>query len=150
MIPNQVEDEFPEVQAAIYRVALSLDALLVNGIQNGVLRGEMFSGFLQTTASNLLRDLSSLEEQARMVPMTAETNVTAILEELRTRCQELIELVTGLKSFRRLPMEQLRSILSQIPLIREGCVQLLGELEACFRTPKPFYPSRPGHSTATV
>ena len=65
-------------------------------------------------------------------------------------CQQLIDLVTGLRTFRTLPIQQLRSAVSRIPILRAECVGRLQELEVCFETPKPFYPSRPSHSTAAV
>lgn len=150
MNPKQLQDDFPEVQAAIYGVALSLDSFLLNGIPYGVIQRAVLPGFLEKTASNLLKDLAILEKHAPEAVPNKQTKVTEVLAALRTKCQELIELVTGLCSFRTLPQQQLRSALSQIPLLRGECVQLLQELEVCFRTPKPFYHSRPSHSTATV
>ena len=150
MNTKQLPVDFPEVQGAIYGVALSLDALLLNGIQYGVLQRAVFNGFLQKTADNLLRDLASLEEQAPHAPATSQPQVSKALAALRAKCQQLIHLVTGLTSFRTLPLEQVRSTVRQIPILREACVQLLQELEGCFRVPKPFYQSRPSHSTATV
>jgi hypothetical protein len=47
MHTKQLTVDFPEVQEAIYGVALSLDAFLVNGIQYGVLQQAVFPGFLQ-------------------------------------------------------------------------------------------------------
>ena len=61
-----------------------------------------------------------------------------------------MDLVAGLSAFRTLLLQQLRVTIAQIPVLRGECVQLIQELEACFRTPKPFYPSRPSHSTATM
>jgi hypothetical protein len=150
MTAKQVRVDFPEAQGAIYRVALSLDAFLVNGIQNGVLQRGVFPGFLEKTEQHIRRDLASLEEQARLVPGANQPQVTAILASLTTRCQQLTELVTGLSSFTDVPLQQLRSAVSQIPLARGECVRLIQELEACLRVPKPFYQSRPSHSTALV
>lgn len=150
MNTKQLPIEFSKVQGAIYGVALSLDAFLVNGIQFGVLQRAVFDGFLQKTANNLLRDLASLEEQAPHAPVLSQPQVTEALAALRARCQELIDLVTGLSSFRDLSLEQLRATVSQVPLLREACVQRIQDLEGCFRIPKPFYPSRPAHSTVAV
>jgi hypothetical protein len=150
MTTKQFQVDFPEVQGAIYRVALSLDAFLLNGIQYGVLQRAVFNGFLQKTAASLLSDLASLEEQAPHAPVASQAKVGEVLAALRARCQQVIDLVTGMRSFRTLPLQQLRSAVSQVLLLRGECVQRVQELEACFRTPKPFYQSRPSHSTATV
>lgn len=150
MTTNQLQEDFPTIQGAIYGVALSLDSFLLNGIPIGVLHRDVFQGFLEKTASNLLRDLASLEEEARHTPTAEQAQVTEILTKLRAKCQQLIDLVAELTSFRTLPLEQLHAAVSQIPRLRDACVQQIQELEACFRTPKPFYQSRPADSTASV
>ncbi len=150
MNTEQLQADFPEVQAAIYRVALALDAFLLNGIPYGVIRRDVFNGFLEKTAGNLLTELASLEQQAPHAPAAGQPKVGEALAALRAGCQQLIDLVTGLNAFRTLPLEQLRSTVSQVPVLREACVQRIQELENCFRTPKPFYQLRPAHSTATV
>jgi len=142
--------ELQEVQKAIYGVALALDAFLVNGIQYGVLQRAVFTGFLQKTASTLLKDLAILEEQVAHASVTDEAKVTEALAALRARCQQLIDLVTELISFRDLPLQQLRSTISRVLLLRQECVELIQELEAHFRTPEPFYQSRPSYSTDAV
>jgi hypothetical protein len=58
--------------------------------------------------------------------------------------------VTGLLSFREHPLERVLASVSQIPSLREECVQRIQELEACVETPKPFYSSRQPHSVAMV
>jgi hypothetical protein len=150
MNTKQSSDDFPGVQAAIYGMAISLDAFLLNGIQFGVLQRAGGNGFLQKTASNLLRDLASLEEHGRQAPATSQPRVDEVLAALRATCQQVIDLVTGLSSFRTFPLQQLRATVSQITLLRGECVQRIQELEACFQTSRPFYQSRPGHSTAAV
>lgn len=150
MSTKQLQADFPAIQAAIYRVALSLDAFLLNGIQSGVLQRAVFPAFLEKTSSNLLRDLASLEEEAPQTPGGGQPKVTDMLAALRAKCQQLIGLVSGLSSFRTLPLQQVRVIVSQIVLLREECVQLIQELEGCLRTPKPFHPTRPSDSTAAV
>jgi hypothetical protein len=150
MNTNQQQDDFPEIQRSIYGVALSLDSFLLNGIPYGVFQRDLLLGFREKTADNLLRDLAHLEERARHTPTTNRTKVTEILAGLRSDCQQLIELVKELVSFRTFSLEQLRSMVSQVPLLREACVHRIQELEACFQTSKPFYSSRPAHSTASV
>lgn len=144
---KQLPDDFPEVQGAIYGVALSLDAFLLNGIPYGVLQQAIGADFLQKTASNLLRELESLENQAPHAPVSNQPKVREVLATLQAKCQQLIDLAKELGSFRTLPLQQVRATVSRIPLLREECVQQLQELEACFRTPKPFYQSRPAYST---
>src|SRR5581483_1081352 len=150
MSTKQLQADVPAVQAAIYGVALSLDALLLNGIQYGVLQRAVFPTFLEKASSNLLRDLTSLEEQAPQAPGGSQPNVTGALAALKAKCHQLIALVSGLSSFRTLPLQQVRDTVAQILLNREACVQRIQDLEGCLRTPKPFYPARPGDSTATV
>jgi hypothetical protein len=150
MNAQQLQAGFSEVQAAIYRVALALDAFLVNGIPYGVIHRDVINGFLEKAARNLLTELASLEEQAPHAPVTSQPQVTEVLAALRATCQRLVDLVTGLRSFRTLPLEQVRATVSQIPLLREAGVGLIQQLEECFRTPQPFYPSRPAHATAAV
>jgi hypothetical protein len=50
MNTNQPQDDFPEVQKAIYGVALSLDSFLINGILYGVIQRDFLPGFLEKTA----------------------------------------------------------------------------------------------------
>lgn len=153
---TQQQQDFPPVQAALYGVALSLDAFLLNGIQYGVLPQtealprSVPEGFLEKTANNLLRELDSLEKQTPNVPIADQPKVNGLLTALRGRCQQLIEVVTALRSFRSLSPTQLRSGVAQIPRLRTECVQLIEKLEGCFRTPRPFYPSRPEHSSVAV
>lgn len=150
MNTNQHPDDFPEIQAAIYRVALSLDSFILNGIPYGVIHRDWLDGFLEKTANILLTELASLEAQAAQAPSSCQRKVIETLAVLRSKCQQLIDLATGLISFRSLSLEQLRTTVSQIPLLREACVQQIQELERCFQVPKPFYQSRPMHSTAGV
>jgi hypothetical protein len=150
MNANQQQDDFPEVQADIYRVALSLDAFLLNGIPYGVLQRTLLPGFLEKTADNLLMPLANLEQHALEAPAFIQLEVREALGTLRTRCQQLIDLTTSLTSFKTLPLDQMRSAVSQIRSLRQDCVRLLQELEVCFRTPNPFYSSRPSHSTASI
>jgi hypothetical protein len=150
MTTKQLPADFPEVQGAIYRVALSLDSFLVNGIQYGVLQPVVSDGFLERTTSSLLTDLASLEGYAPNAPAATQPKITELLASLRTSCQQLIDLVLGLCSFRTLPPEHVRSAVSQIPILRKACVQRIQELEGCFPIPQRFYESRPAHSTAAV
>ncbi|MCI0460961.1 MAG: hypothetical protein L0Z62_28780 [Gemmataceae bacterium] len=150
MTTDQPQIDFPVAQAAIYGVALSLDAFLLNGIPYGVLQRSGFSGVLEKTAGNLLRDLASLEVHAPHAPAADQPKVREALGALRAKCQQLIDLVTELRSFRDLPPQELCSTVGRVPLLRAECVRLIQELEGYFQTPKPFYQSRPAHSTATV
>lgn len=146
MTTKQPPTDFPEVQAAIYGVALSLDAFLLNGIPYGVLQRDVFPGFLEKTAGNLMRDLARLEGQARDAPGTHQPRVAESLQSLQARCQELVDLVSGLEAFRTASPEEVRFTVSRIPLLREECVRLIQELEGLLQTPRPFYQSRPSHS----
>lgn len=150
MNTNQYYDDFPEIQGAIYRVALSLDSFLLNGIPYGVIHRDVLNGFLEKTANILLTELARLEAQTPQAPLAGQAKVAEALAALRVRCQQLIDRVTGLISFRTLSPEQLRVAVAQIPILREACAQKLQELEAIFQVPKPFYPSRPAYSTAAI
>jgi hypothetical protein len=68
MNKEQVQADIPEAQAALYRLALSLDEFLVNGIQFGVFQRDIFGGFLSKIAKALLGDLGNLEKQLGHVP----------------------------------------------------------------------------------
>ena len=144
---NGHQDDFPEVQAAIYGLALSLDSLLVNSIPNGVIDQGVFGGLLQKTADKLLEELASLEQYAPHAPANRQPKVMEVLGSLRASCQQLIDLAMGLRTFKTLPIQQLRSTVSRIPALRTECVQRLQELEVCFETPKSFSQTRPSHST---
>jgi hypothetical protein len=146
----QLQEDFPEVQAAIYRVALSLDAFLLNGIPSGVIHRTVFDGFVEKTAGNLLGALAQLETQVTSDHVIGQHRAREILAALRVKSQELIDVVTGLTSFRTLSLQELRSTISRIPLVRGECVRLIEELEACLGTPKPFYQSRPSYSTVAM
>ncbi|HTU20913.1 MAG TPA: hypothetical protein VMG10_22870 [Gemmataceae bacterium] len=150
MNTNQRPEDFPEIQAAIYRVALSLDSVLINGIPIGVIQRDVCTGFLEKTATTLMTELTLLEEQARHTIPTSQAKASALLTGLRAKCQQLLDLVSELISFRTLPLEQLRSTVSRILLLREACVHQIQELETCFRTPRPFYPSKPAYLTAAM
>ena len=148
MNTQQLEAGFLDLQSAIYGVALSLDAFLLNGIQYGVLQRVVFDDFLQKTALNLLRDLDSLDEHAERT--SPRPVIADILTAIRARCQQVIDLVTSLSSFRSLPLPQVRLAVSRITPMREDCIWRIQELEALARTPKPFYRSRSEHSTAAI
>jgi hypothetical protein len=145
-----VKEDILAAKQEIYEVALSLDSFLIDGILYGVLPQAAFPGFLEKIAGNLLRDVASLEEQTPHAPHANQSKVGQVLATLRGKCQQLIDVVRGLSSFRTLPLEQLRATVAQIPPLREACVQHIQELEACFQIPKPFYPSRPPHARAAV
>src|SRR5262249_54606786 len=131
MTANQLPAEFPDLQAAIYGVALSLDAFLLNGIPYGVIQRAVFTGFVENTAGDLLREIGNLETLVLQGPFASHRRVAEVLALLRARCQQLIDVVAGLSSFRSLPLQQLRSTVSQIPLVRGECEELIQELEAC-------------------
>jgi hypothetical protein len=150
MTTDQPHEYASEVRASIDRVALSLDAFLLNGIPYGVLQREALPGFLEQAAGNLLTPLASLELQASQVPASGPADVRQMLADLRAKCQQLIDHVTGLTSFRILPQEQVRTAVAKIPVLREECVQLLGKLEACLGAPQRVFPGRSSHHTAAV
>ena len=104
---NAHQEDFPEVQAAIYRVALSLDSLLVNGISIGVICRDVFNSFLQKTSSDLLEDVGEVSNDLhRMLQLPLHPEVTEVLGTLRARCQQLIDLVTVLRTSRALPLQR--------------------------------------------
>jgi hypothetical protein len=150
MTATKNKDEHLEVQAAIARVALSLDAFLVNGIPNGVLNRPVFDGFLEKAAGSLLDQLTELEDFARGAPVPRQAKIGEDLAALRTGCQQLIDLVTGLISFRTLPLAQVRAVVSRIAPLRAGCVCLIEELEVQLQTTEHFFQSRPSHSAASL
>jgi hypothetical protein len=152
MNADQQPTDFPEVQAAIYRVALSLDSLLTNGIPYGVLIQQpgFSDGFLQKLASNLLSELARLEGHAPQAPAARQSEVRDALAALRTQCRQLIDVLTDLKSYRNLSPPQLQAALDRVRVLHAECATLIQAVEDCFSTPKRFYHSRPPGSPASV
>jgi hypothetical protein len=150
MTATKNKSDYLELQAAITRVALALDAFLVNGIPNGVLNNAVFDGFLAKAAGSLLDQLTELEESAKGAPVPSRAKTDEDLAALRTRCQQLIDLVTGLISFRTLPLAQVRAAVSRIAPLRAECMSLVEKVEAQCQTPEHFYQSRPSHSTTSL
>lgn len=135
------------IQGAVYRVALSLDALLLNGLQYGVLQPVPADSFLQGLAGGLVSDALNLEEQ---VQRSHDGDAEQVAEALRADVERLTSQVTALASFRSQALPHVRSAVAQVLRLREECVREIQELERCLRTPKPFYPTRPPHSAAAV
>jgi hypothetical protein len=138
------------VQAAIYGVALSLDSFVLNGLPYGVLLRDAPPGFLEKTARNLLRDLATLEEQALHVDGASQPQAVATMARLRQRCQQLIDVVSGLRSFAKLPLAQVQSDVAELRSLHGDCVRLIQELEVCVGVLQPFYQSRQADSAAAV
>lgn len=141
--------ESSEVEAAIHRVALSLDAFLVNGLQYGALGRVTADGLLTKAAASLLTDLASLAEQVRQAAPD-QAPVAEGLAGLRAQCQHLVELVTGLKSFRTLPLEQVRGAAQRIVALRDTCAAHIRQLEISLRVPRSYSSSRPAIAAAAV
>jgi hypothetical protein len=142
MAANQRKADASELQNAVNALALSLDAFLVNGIQYGVLEQAIFGDFLQQTINDLLRDLDGLERSAGGIQPT--------LTRLRTKVQELIAVVRALCPFKTLAQPQVHALVSQVPLLRSECADLIQQLETELHVDRPFYRSRPAHSTVAM
>ena len=150
MDTNANKNEVTEVHAAISRVALSLDSFLMNGIPYGVIPRAGLDGFLEHVAGILQRDLANLEAQVTHAPAASQFKINDVLARLRVRCQQLIDLLTGLRAFHTFLPDHLHVTLSRIPLLRAECAKLIQELEGHLSIPKSFYQCRPAHSTAQV
>ncbi|MBL8792994.1 MAG: hypothetical protein JNM56_03755, partial [Planctomycetia bacterium] len=111
----------PEMQSELSRVALSLEAFVVNGIPLGVMQSTSFPGFLGKVAGNLTRELDNLETHAvsHGLPDTVATPLTS----LRTRCGELVRSVGALTNFQAMPFPQVRSAVQQVRGAWQECVQ---------------------------
>jgi len=131
----------PETQSALWRVALSLDAFVVNGIPLGVIQGAVLPGFLEKVSGNLTRELDDLEKRAASHGLTdsAATPLTA----LRANCDALIRVVCELSGFRTLPLSLLHSAVQQVRDARADCVQTIQDLETQWGIAPEFYQSRP-------
>lgn len=140
----------PDTQSAIYRVALSLDALLLNGIAYGILQAGVLGDVLVRAATSLQTDLASLEEHVQQLSTDRHDQACAAFASLQASCQELTALLHRLRSFRETPSEHLRADVARILLLREECVRRLQELEQCFQVDKPFYQSRSTSATAAI
>jgi hypothetical protein len=151
MKTNDYQDEFPEVQASVSRVALSLDSLLLNGISYGIIPRVGVNGFLEHVVGILQRDLTALDVQIAQAPAAShQPRIKETLAALEARCQQLINMLTHLRSYNTFSREHLCSTLSQIPLLRAECVKLIRELEGLFSIPKSVYQSRQPQLTASV
>jgi hypothetical protein len=107
-------------------------------------------GFLDRTAGHLLPELARLEEQAQQAPAAIQPKAATLVAGLEDDCRRLIDLLEELASFRALPLDRVRVLVSQVPLLRGACVRRIEELEACFQTPQRFYSSRPAQATGAV
>ncbi|MFO0964449.1 MAG: hypothetical protein U0793_02515 [Gemmataceae bacterium] len=136
-----------ELQGTIYRVALSLDALLLNGIHLGILQ-QAAEGFVAKLANKLCDDLGDLEEGIQTAG--SDPMARAIFAALRAKCEELIHVVTEMASFRKWSLDQVHNDAASILSLRADCVELIQRLENHLGTPKAFYQSRPRQSTEDV
>ena len=133
---NTINDA-PNNPVEISQLALSLDSLIVNGIQFGVFLGITPNDFVQNLSDRLLSDLEALDEplQTASDPRKAQD----ALLDLRAQLHRLIDLVTRLQSFRSMPLSELRSLVSQIPPLRHRCLNLIQDLDHCLNGPNPNY-----------
>lgn len=150
MAVKQLPIESSDLQNGISKVALSLDAFLINGIQYSVLVQAGLTGLLTKTASNLIRDLDALEELISHVPSINQGKALSLLENVKSTSQELIQLVTGLIPFRSIPVPQWLPHVAEITQLRDQCVQQITDLETCLQTGEAFYSSRSSDSTTSV
>ena len=139
-----------EIQADIYRFALSLDSLLVNGIQYGVLQAGWYNGFVEKLSATLLNDLEVLGKHLPLAPVGEQQKASETIGEMRFEIACLIDLVVRLISFRSLSSAALLSALAALCRHRQETVRLIGDLEKCYHTPKPFYANRPHDATLNV
>ena len=85
----------------------------MNGIPYGVIPRAGLEGFLEHVAGVLQRDLANLEAQvARASPTTSQFKINDVLARLRVRCQQLIDLLTGLRAFQTFSPDHLHVTLS--------------------------------------
>ena len=145
----QNQDDFPVVQAHIYRLALSLDSLVVNGVQFGAI-SSAFPGMVRRQADTLLADLETLEQDRPLVAVAKQQRANEALAAVRTEIGRMIDLITRLIAFRSLSLLEVHHAVSQIAILRDQCVALIEELERCFATPKPFYETRPTTSAEAL
>lgn len=143
-----VELDPVEIGAAIYRVALSLDAFVVNGIQFGVLQPG--DGFLEKTAGILRRDLEILEKEAVRLRGGDHSDAKTTVVSLKASCQRLTETVGKLAGFRAQPIRNVHSMASEVARLREECVGSLKKLEGVFQISKPFYQTRSVESSTAI
>lgn len=150
MSETQQSVDFLPVQDAIYGVALALDSFLLNGILIGVIQQTMAPGFLDHVAGHLLTPLADLEQHVPAAPVASQPRAEKVMAALRAKCQQLIDVVSGLRAFNALPVEEVQARVSQVPLVRGECIRLIQELERLFQTPRPFYQTRPAHATTSM
>lgn len=142
-------DRSCDVQNDIYRVALALDSLIVNGVQLGVI-GASLDGFIESQGEKLLKDVDALQDDLPHAAAGEQQEASATLDKMRAGCAELIDLLTRLKSFRSFSLTGLLAAVSQVSRYREEAIRLIGILENCFHTSRPFYANRSKEAAAAV
>jgi hypothetical protein len=127
------------IQRAIHRLALSLDAVLVNGLQYGVLQPVGGEGFLRKTIDTLMADLVRLEG---LVGTSAAP--------LRMHVEELTGMATALSPFRTWPLPLVEASVGRIRQQREACMLHIQQLETGLGVPNHYHLSRPTQAAAAV
>ncbi len=148
--PNEKDHGCPDVQADIYRLALSLDSLFVNGVQFGIFQPTLSNGLLEKLSGALLKDVETVHQDIRHAPPGEQHNLQATYEALRTELADLTDLVGRLVSFQLLALTDLRDAVSRLVCQREEGVRLINALETCFQTAQPFYATRSREASAAV
>ncbi|MGL4550645.1 MAG: hypothetical protein ACRC33_05620 [Gemmataceae bacterium] len=120
-------------------MALSLDALLVNGLSFGVLQPAGGEDFLHGAAGTLLADLASLEARVRDIQAVAV---------LRGDIEELTGVARGLITFREQPLPRVRAAVGRLLHLRTACLRHLQGLGAAIGVPEPSL--RPTHAASSV
>lgn len=127
------------IQGAIHRFALSLDAVLVNGVSFGILQPVGGEGFLRKTINTVMADLARIEGQ-----------VGTSAAPLRLHAEQLVETALALAAFRSWPLSLVESTVDRLRRQREACMTQVRQLETAVGVPNHYHLSRPAHAAAAV
>lgn len=127
------------LQAALHRVALSLDALIVNGTQFGLLHP--VPGFLDKVAGILVADLGRLE---------ASVGDEAEVAALSAACSRALQRMKGLEGFRRQSWFDILASVAALIEERAAFMRLVREIEERLGIVQPFHLARSAHSAEAV
>jgi hypothetical protein len=137
------------LESAVYRVALDVDSLILNGVQLGLLTS-LAPGFLQDRMDDLRCDMAILSAELTKAGFERSHPSAAILEQLRLQIVDLMDRFAALRSFRSLHASELRAAAGKVRDARSQCVGLIEDLERSIHASRPFYSSRSIASTRAM
>jgi len=142
MNTNQQTNGNSELQNAIWRVALSLDSLLLNGIPFCILSDTAPAGFMKKLANDLLGDVAALEACVQKLLPESPHASSVRITELRALVEQMFDAVTRLTMLASMMPTDVVTNAAQIDATRKQCIAKIEELEALSQISEPFYKTR--------